>query len=95
MGGSGLAWLPGGQVRVRLERGGLQSVRDDWCATFDGYYAYYPSGREVSVAVRTGVDGLRGRMGWTTRRRRRRRDTLSRLPSNFLSPSRPLQRKSF
>ncbi len=61
--GSGLAWLPEDQVLALLEQGRLQSVLDGWCPIFDGYYAYYPSRRHVSVAMRTVLDALRGPMG--------------------------------
>ena len=63
MAGSGLAWLPEDQVQAMLDDGRLQSTLDDWCPTFDGYYAYYPSRRHVSVAMRTVLDALRGPMG--------------------------------
>ena len=46
-----------------LDDGRLQSVLDDWCPHFDGYYAYYPSRRHVTVAMRTVLDALRGPMG--------------------------------
>lgn len=61
--GSGLAWLPEDQVQPMLDDGRLQSVLDDWCPHFDGYYAYYPSRRHVTVAMRTVLDALRGPMG--------------------------------
>ena len=57
--GSGLAWLPEDQVQPMLDDGRLQSVLDDWCPHFDGYYAYYPSRRHVTVAMRTVLDALR------------------------------------
>ncbi|MDT3526955.1 LysR family transcriptional regulator [Stenotrophomonas pavanii] len=60
--GSGLAWLPEDQVQPMLDDGRLQSVLDDWCPHFDGYYAYYPSRRHVTVAMRTVLDALRGPM---------------------------------
>ncbi|KAG1588975.1 hypothetical protein G6F46_014660 [Rhizopus delemar] len=61
--GSGLAWLPEDQVQPMLDDGRLQSVLDDWCPHFDGYYAYYPSRRHVTVAMRTVLAALRGPMG--------------------------------
>ena len=61
--GSGLAWLPEDQVQPMLDDGRLQSVLDDWCPHFDGYYAYYPSRRHVTVAMRTVLDALRGPLG--------------------------------
>ncbi|WMJ68103.1 LysR family transcriptional regulator [Stenotrophomonas sp. 24(2023)] len=57
--GSGLAWLPHGQVQAALEAGHLQAVLEDWCPDFEGYYAYYPSRRQVTVAMRTVLDALR------------------------------------
>ena len=60
--GSGLAWLPEDQVQAALQEGRLQSTLDDWCPHFDGYYAYYPSRRHVTVAMRTVLDALRGPM---------------------------------
>jgi DNA-binding transcriptional LysR family regulator len=59
--GSGLAWLPEDQVQPMLDDGRLQSVLDDWCPHFDGYYAYYPSRRHITVAMRTVLaEGARG-----------------------------------
>lgn len=60
--GSGLAWLPEDQILPMLDDGRLQSVLDDWCPPFDGYYAYYPSRHHVTLAMRTVLDALRGPM---------------------------------
>jgi len=34
-------------------------VLDDWCAPFDGFFLYYPSGRQMSPALRALVDFVR------------------------------------
>lgn len=55
----GLAWLPCDLARVAVDSGQLLSVLEDWCPDFDGYYAYYPSRRQASVALRIVLDALR------------------------------------
>ncbi|KAF1055245.1 MAG: HTH-type transcriptional regulator PgrR [Stenotrophomonas maltophilia] len=61
--GSGLAWLPREQVKAAIDDGRLLAVLEDWCPAFEGYYAYYPSRRQVTVAMRTVLDALRAPLG--------------------------------
>lgn len=56
----GLAWLPCDLAQQAVDGGRLLSVLEDWCPDFDGYYAYYPSRRQASVALRIVLDALRG-----------------------------------
>lgn len=56
---SGLAWLPRGLAQEAVAAGRLRCVLDDWCPAFEGYYAYYPSRRQSSVALRIVLDALR------------------------------------
>lgn len=56
----GLAWLPRDLAQHAVDSGRLLSVLEDWCPDFDGYYAYYPSRRQASVALRIILDALRG-----------------------------------
>lgn len=55
----GLAWLPCDLARAAVDSAQLLSVLEDWCPDFDGYYAYYPSRRQASVALRIVLDALR------------------------------------
>ncbi|HVJ37017.1 MAG TPA: LysR family transcriptional regulator [Stenotrophomonas sp.] len=57
--GGGLAYLPEDMVREPLAEGRLRRVLLPWCDVFDGYYAYYPSRREYSAALRVVIDALR------------------------------------
>ncbi|WP_422507023.1 LysR family transcriptional regulator [Stenotrophomonas sp. GZD-301] len=59
--GAGLAYLPEDMVLEHLAAGQLQRVMADWCDVFDGYYAYYPSRRQSSSAMRVVIDALRYR----------------------------------
>lgn len=56
----GLAWLPCDLAQQAVDAGRLLSVLEDWCPEFEGYYAYYPSRRQASVALRIILDALRG-----------------------------------
>lgn len=58
--GAGLAYLPEDMVLEHLAAGRLMRVMQDWCDAFDGYYAYYPSRRHSSSALRVVIDALRG-----------------------------------
>ncbi|MET0290000.1 MAG: LysR family transcriptional regulator [Pseudoxanthomonas sp.] len=60
--GGGLAYLPEAGVMEYLAAGRLQRVLEDWCVPFDGYYAYYPSRRQSSGALRAVIDALRHEM---------------------------------
>ncbi|TQU01003.1 LysR family transcriptional regulator, partial [Xanthomonas perforans] len=39
--------------------GRLRRVLEDWCEPFAGYYAYYPSRRQSSSALKVVIDALR------------------------------------
>lgn len=57
--GGGLAFLPETMVLEHIAAGRLRRVLDDWCDPFDGYYAYYPSRRQSSSALKVVIDALR------------------------------------
>ncbi|CTP92809.1 putative transcriptional regulator [Xanthomonas translucens pv. poae] len=57
--GAGMAFLPETMVLEHIAAGRLRRVLDDWCDTFDGYYAYYPSRRQSSSALKLVIDALR------------------------------------
>lgn len=57
--GAGVAYLPEDMVLAHVQAGHLQRVLLDWCDVFDGYYAYYPSRRHASSAMRVVIEALR------------------------------------
>jgi DNA-binding transcriptional LysR family regulator len=57
--GAGLAYLPEDMVLEDIAAGALRRVMPDWCDPFDGYYAYYPSRRQSSSAMRVVIEALR------------------------------------
>ncbi|PPU53624.1 LysR family transcriptional regulator [Xanthomonas arboricola] len=57
--GGGLAFLPETMVLEHIAAGRLRRVLEDWCEPFDGYYAYYPSRRQSSRALKVVIDALR------------------------------------
>ncbi|RQR27822.1 LysR family transcriptional regulator [Burkholderia sp. Bp9142] len=59
--GFGLAFLPKDAAQPYLRSGGLQCVLEDWCPTFPGYHAYYPSRRQASRAFSVVIDALKHR----------------------------------
>ncbi|WER47812.1 hypothetical protein CupriaWKF_09920 [Cupriavidus sp. WKF15] len=44
-----------------VEAGRLVRVMEDWCPTFPGYHAFYPSRRQSSRALRIVIDAIRYR----------------------------------
>src|SRR4051794_19117248 len=62
--GAGLAFVFEDYVSKAIDGGQLVRVLDDWCPPFDGFFAYYPSGRQMRPALRAFVDFFRvpGRM---------------------------------
>jgi DNA-binding transcriptional LysR family regulator len=59
--GAGLACTLENHVAEHIEAGRLVRVLDDWCHPFPGFFLYYPSRRQMPVALRTVVDFLRSR----------------------------------
>jgi DNA-binding transcriptional LysR family regulator len=57
--GYGLAFLPEDMVAEHLEAGRLRRVMQDWCGSFPPLYAYYPSRRNSSRAMRLVIDAIR------------------------------------
>ncbi|RWQ47472.1 MAG: LysR family transcriptional regulator [Mesorhizobium sp.] len=54
--GAGLAFVFEDYVREALATGRLIRVLEDWCPPFDGFFAYYPSRRQMRPAPRAFVD---------------------------------------
>ncbi|RWQ40259.1 MAG: LysR family transcriptional regulator [Mesorhizobium sp.] len=54
--GAGLAFLFEDYVREALATGRLIRVLEDWCPSFDGFFVYYPSRRQMRPALRAFVD---------------------------------------
>ncbi|ALM83365.1 LysR family transcriptional regulator [Bordetella sp. N] len=48
----GLAFLFEQNIAADLEAGRLVSVMEEWCPSFDGFYIYYPSRRQMRPALR-------------------------------------------
>lgn len=59
--GSGLAFLPDDMVAPHVASGALLSVMDNWCPTFPGLHAYYPSRRQTSRTLGLVIEALRWR----------------------------------
>jgi DNA-binding transcriptional LysR family regulator len=60
--GFGLAFVPEDSVIQHIQNGELRSVMKDWCPTWPGYHAYYPSRRQTSRAFSLVIDALKHRM---------------------------------
>lgn len=59
--GFGLTFLPYPMVQAHVEAGRLVRVMEDWCPTFPGYHAFYPSRRQSSRALKIVIDAIRYR----------------------------------
>lgn len=59
--GFGLTFLPWPMVQPYVDDGRLVRVMDDWCPTFPGYHAFYPSRRQSSRALKIVIDAIRYR----------------------------------
>ena len=59
--GVGVAFLPDDLVAPHLASGRLVSVMEDWCPSFPGLHAYYPSRRHSSRALALVIDAIRYR----------------------------------
>lgn len=59
--GAGLAFVPLELVQHHIDAGALVSVMQDWCPSFPGLHAYYPSRRASSRAMTVVVEALRYR----------------------------------
>ena len=59
--GNGLAFLPDDLVADHLKAGRLLSVMEDWCPSFPGLHAFYPSRRHSSRALALVIDAIRYR----------------------------------
>jgi DNA-binding transcriptional LysR family regulator len=57
--GCGLAFLPEDMAGPHVRAGRLASVMEDWCPSFPGLHAYYPSRRNSSRALAVVMDAIR------------------------------------
>ena len=57
--GAGLAFVFENYVTAPLSDGRLIRVLEDWCPSFDGFFVYYPSRRQMRPALRAFVDFFR------------------------------------
>lgn len=57
--GMGLALVPEDCVAQAVNEGKLETVLDDWCEPFPGYYLYYPSRKQHTAAFTLLIDALR------------------------------------
>lgn len=57
--GCGLAFIPEDLAGVHVRAGRLQSVMEDWCPSFPGLHAYYPSRRQNSRALALVIEAIR------------------------------------
>ncbi|MCL6746743.1 LysR family transcriptional regulator [Kosakonia sp. R1.Fl] len=57
--GLGLALVPEDCVAQAVSEGKLETVLDDWCEPFPGYYLYYPSRKQHTAAFTLLIDALR------------------------------------
>lgn len=57
--GAGLAFLPEDMVAEHLVAGRLVSVMQNWCPTFPGLHAYYPSRRQSARALSLVIEAIR------------------------------------
>jgi DNA-binding transcriptional LysR family regulator len=57
--GCGLAFLSEDLVGPHVREGRLISVMEDWCPSFPGLHAYYPSRRHPSRALALVIDAIR------------------------------------
>jgi DNA-binding transcriptional LysR family regulator len=59
--GCGLAFMPEDLAGPHVRAGRLLSVMEDWCPSFPGLHAYYPSRRQNSRALALVIDAIRWR----------------------------------
>ncbi|ROR15092.1 LysR family transcriptional regulator [Erwinia sp. JUb26] len=57
--GMGVSCVPEDSVKTYIEEGKLQSVLQDWCEPFTGYYLYYPSRKQHTTAFSKLIDAVR------------------------------------
>ncbi|QCR34699.1 LysR family transcriptional regulator [Nissabacter sp. SGAir0207] len=57
--GLGLAFLPEDSVQQELADGRLELALEAWCDTFPGYYLYYPSRKQHTLAFTKLIEALR------------------------------------
>jgi len=64
--GCGLAFVPENLAAPHIREGRLTSVMEEWCPSFPGLHAYYPSRRNSSRALRLVIDAIRNDSGRTS-----------------------------
>lgn len=59
--GMGLAFVPEDSAAQAIANGQLEAVLEAWCEPFPGYYLYYPSRKQHTLAFARLIDALRYR----------------------------------
>lgn len=57
--GMGITMVPQDCITQAVEQGTLETVLDDWCEPFPGYFLYYPSRNQHTTAFARLIDTLR------------------------------------
>jgi DNA-binding transcriptional LysR family regulator len=64
--GLGIAYTIESRIEPFLRSGQLVRVLEDWSPTFEGFFLYYPSHRQVPAALRALIDMIRAAINPTT-----------------------------
>lgn len=57
--GMGIACVPEDTVKQHINEGRLESLLDEWCEPFSGYYLYYPSRKQHTAAFSKLIEAVR------------------------------------
>ena len=57
--GMGIACVPEDTVQHHINEGRLESLLDEWCEPFSGYYLYYPSRKQHTAAFSKLIEAVR------------------------------------
>lgn len=57
--GMGIACVPEDTVKHHINEGRLESLLDEWCEPFSGYYLYYPSRKQHTAAFSKLIEAVR------------------------------------
>jgi DNA-binding transcriptional LysR family regulator len=60
--GIGIAYLPEDRIAHFIAQGRLVPLLEDWALPFHGYYIYYPSRRQLPLALKAFIDFLHHRL---------------------------------
>lgn len=60
--GIGISYLPEEPIAPFIAQGRLVPILEDWALPFDGFYIYYPSRRQLPLALKAFIDFLHHRL---------------------------------